>query len=202
MALPSAYLTSSKNTRNVLAAMQRASVPQRFTYEYLKQLGFPSSTDRPLIPVLKALRLLDESGTPTDRYRRFKDPSQAPAVMAEAVREAYADVFAVDQAAHERNVATLKGIFARLSDKGDQVNAKMALTFRTLADFADFDATSSTASQDPDPEVPVTATQPQLANAPGPAVRLHHDVHIHLPISTDIAVYDAIFKSLREHLSE
>ena len=34
---------------------------------------------------------------------------------------------------------------------------------------------------------------------PGTIV-LRHDVHIHLPVSTDIKVYDAIFRSIRENL--
>jgi hypothetical protein len=29
---------------------------------------------------------------------------------------------------------------------------------------------------------------------------LRHDIHIHVPLSTDVAVYDAIFKSLQANL--
>jgi hypothetical protein len=55
MAVPSAYLTTTKNAAAILAAMQRAGVPERFTFEFLKQLGFGSSSDRAMIAVLKAL---------------------------------------------------------------------------------------------------------------------------------------------------
>ena len=54
----------------------------------LKQLGYGSSSDRPIIAVMKALRFLTESGEPTERYRRFRDPAQSGRVMAEALRDA------------------------------------------------------------------------------------------------------------------
>lgn len=207
MAIPTAYLTTAKNLRPILEDMQKAGVPRRVTYEFLKQLGHGSSANRPVIAVMKALRFLTESGEPTDRYRRFKDPGQAGAVLAEALRDAYSDVFTVDEQANERTTNELKGIFARLSDKGDSVNMKMATTFKTLADIADFSAGAAAASGNgagPEPE-------PDLEPDPGHTPELplkdlergvvvHHDVHIHLPVTTDIAVYDAIFRSLRANL--
>lgn len=205
MSVPTAYLTTAKNVRDIFAAMQRAGVPKRVTYDFLKQLGFASSGDRPVIAVLKALRFLDDSGVPTDRYRRFKDPAQAPGVLAEAMRDAYADVFTVDQSANSRTTNDLKGIFARLSDKGDSVNTKMATTFKTLADMADFAAPPTTAPVAPTKE-PVgdelSERDPIAQREPGRAagVVVHHDIHVHLPVTTEIAVYDAIFRSLRENL--
>ena len=40
MALPSAYLTSFKNVDGILAAMQSAQAPGRFTQKFLEGLGF------------------------------------------------------------------------------------------------------------------------------------------------------------------
>lgn len=206
MAIPTAYLTTAKNVGPILADMQKAGVPNRVTYEFLKQLGHGSSANRPVIGVLKALGFLTESGEPTERYRRFKDPTQAGAVMAEALREAYADVFTVDELANEKTTNQLKGIFARLSDKGDAVNMKMATTFKTLADVADFSAPVASASVDG--AIPEAQVQPEPDADRGLEARqpvegrivVHHDVHIHLPVSTEIAVYDAIFRSLRANL--
>jgi Family of unknown function (DUF5343) len=204
MPVPSAYLMTARNTRAIAEAIQRAGVPSRFTYEFLKQLGYPSSGDRPIIAVLKALGFLTDSGEPTDRYRRFKDPAQAKAVMAEAIRAAYVDVFTIDQQANTKTATDLKGIFARLSDKSESVNEKMAMTFKTLSDLADFNAPISAdsapgPSTTPPPAPPNPLPPQPLGTEPG--ISLHHDVHIHLPESTNIEVYDAIFRSLREHMS-
>lgn len=184
-----------------MEAVRGAGVPTRFTYEFLKQLGYPSSGDRPVIAVMKALGFLNEGGEPTERYRRFKDPAQAKAVVAEAMRDAYADVFTVDQQANTKTASELKGIFARLSDKGEAVNTKMATTFKALAEMADFKtlpAAPLEVSTSPPKAGKAPAAQPMDAEK---GIAVHHDVHIHLPESTNIAVYDAIFRSLREHLA-
>lgn len=215
MAVPSTYLTKAENARGILEAIQRAGVPERFTHDFLqKQLGFTSSRDRPIIPMLKALGFIDDSNVPTDRYRAYRDPDESKRVMAEAMRSAYADVFAADQRADLLNPSKLTGIFARISGKGDAVTRKMASTFKALADLADFEALPGTPTlpvEDPrssdeasieQDEVP-TNQQPagssELLGTSAPV--LHHDVHVHLPVSTDIAVYDAIFRSLKEHLT-
>ena len=184
--------------------MQRAGVPDKFTNEFLqKQLGFTSSSDRPVIPVLKALGFIDDANVPTDRYRAYKDPTDAKRVMAEAVRSAYADVFAADQRADQLSATKLQGILARISGKGDSVTQKMASTFKALADLGDFDAVPGQENPDEDQKTPEESpggvAERRAPSATGPI--LHHDVHVHLPVSTDIAVYDAIFRSLREHLT-
>ena len=208
MAVPSAYLTTTRNTAAIFEAIQRAGVPERFTYEFLKQLGFGSSGDRPTIPVLKAIGFLDDSSQPTALYRRFKDKSIAKSVMAQALRQGYSDLYAVDTEAHNKTTGQLAGMFARLSDKGEAVTAKMAVTFKALASMADFEADAQV--EPPPAEASVTAEGAEpLVEAGSPddqvatgssVLTLRHDIHIHLPVSTEVAVFDAIFKSIRNNL--
>jgi hypothetical protein len=202
MSIPSSYFTSAKNLPAILDQIQKGKVPAKFTYDYLKQLGFPSSNDRPIIPVLKALGFLDESGAPQERYRRYKDASNAKRVMAEGMREAYTDVFAIDEEANTLPPDKVKGIFARLSDKGDAVTEKMAKTFRALVDQADFSTPTVVEEEhkDDEPRDEDDEHNPDLRREHGGVLALRHDVHVHLPISDDIKVYDAIFRSLRENL--
>lgn len=201
MAVPTAYLKTTKNTVAILDAMKRAGVPDTFTYDFLKKnLGFGSSSDRPHISVFKALGFLSENGSPTERYRRFKDPSQSAAVIAEALRDAYADVFAADQNAGALSSTDLQGLFARLSDKGHAVTVKMATTFKAFADLADWSATSTSRDRPAVPEPPSEEEEKEEPKVGAGAVVMHHDIHVHLPASTEIAVYDAIFRSLRQHL--
>lgn len=202
MSIPATYLPTVRRVPNILDAIQRAGVPDKFTHEFLKQLGFTSSADRSVIGVLKALRFLDDSGVPTDRYKRFRDPAHSKIVLASALKDAYADIFTIDQSAHARSRADLKGMFQRASGKSERVAELMADTFGALAKQADFTSPpipisaseTSTSREDPDAE-----EIPEALPLAG-SIRLHHDVHIHLPDTTDIAVYNAIFKSLRENL--
>jgi hypothetical protein len=203
MALPGSYLNSAKNLSAIFTSIQSAGVPARFTHEFLKQLGYTSSNDRAVIPVMKALRFLDDNSAPTDRYRRYRDPEMSRAVMAEALRDAYSDLFTVSQKANEQSTTALSGTIARISGKGDAVAKKMATTFKSLAGLADWTATTAvqddTKDDRDDDDEPDPPSNPDNETPPRGFPTLHHDVHVHLPVSTDVKVYDAIFRSLRDH---
>jgi hypothetical protein len=211
MSVP-AYMLTVKNVPGVFGAVRDAGVPDRFTHSFLKQLGFASSTDRGVINVMKSLRFLDESSVPTERYKRYRDPALSGAVMAEALRDAYSDLFTVSEKANTMSPTQLKGAFKRISGKGDSVADKMSATFRALAGLADWDATATTASTaKPADEVhPAEPAHKPTARTPrqspdvgqeraGFVPTLRHDIHVHLPPTQDVKVYDAIFRSLREH---
>jgi hypothetical protein len=210
-----------RNLPAVFEAIRNAGVPDRFTHSFLKQLGFTSSGDRAVISVMKSLRFLDESSTPTDRYKRFRDPSLSGAVMAEALRDAYSDLFTIKESAHSMPAGEMKGAFKRLSGKGDSVAEKMTATFRALAKLADWSpeaaaaAADSSGTDDGDPQddqdeepppkkrrkkTPVEDEEDNEEEKPPPFIpTLRHDIHVHLPPTQDVKVYDAIFRSLREH---
>jgi hypothetical protein len=205
MTVPSAYLTSTKNTADVFASIQKAAVPEVFTHEFLKHLGFTSSADRPIIPVMKAIGFLDESGRPTILYRSYKDPALAKGAVAQGLRLGYADLFAIDTEANTKSVQQLTGMFGRLSDKGESVTQKMASTFKALAALADFSSVAHVSRQVDEPSTPPREGVPAAPNTEhdddrGLALNLRHDIHVHLPLSTDVAVYDAIFRSLKANL--
>ncbi len=222
--VPTSYLTSTKNLDKVLDAIRRAEVPSKFTYDFLKQLGFSSSADRPIIPLFKAMGFLDQGSNPTDRYRRYKNAAESKAIMAEGLREAYRDVFAVDPEAYKLNNEQMKGIFARLSGKSDRVAELMALTFKSLSKNADFTAVPGSSSsssysssdrveKDVEDAADISGDDSKGANGGGDTgtgdresgrtrgLELHHDIHVHLPESTNVEVYDAIFRALRENFS-
>lgn len=198
------YMMSVGNLGAIFAAIKDASVPDRFSHEFLKQLGFTSSNDRSVIPVMKAMRFLDDNSVPTERYKRFRDDSIAGAVMAEGLRDAYADLFKVNERAYELSGGPLKSAVKRITNKGDSAADKMARTFKTLADMADWTGSAPTEDEDagddekPDDE-PLTEEDDKTPPPPPGMPLLRHDIHVHLPIATDVKVYDAIFRSLREH---
>ena len=101
MALPTSYLTSTKNLNGILTAIQGAQAPEKFTQGFLESLEFKSTTDRLVIGVLKSLGFLDDTGRPTDRYFRYLDQSQSERVLAEGIRHAYQDLFKVNTKANE-----------------------------------------------------------------------------------------------------
>jgi hypothetical protein len=222
MALTTAYLVTTRNLEAFLNAIQSAKAPERFTNKFLTQLDFTSSNDRLYIGLFRGLGFIDDSGVPTKRYYEFLDQTQASRVLAEAVREAYSDLFAINKNAQTLTVDEVKNKFRTLTQgqKSENVVSLMANTFKALADLSDWESpsterTPATPSVDPEPVPPATAqpasngAQPVATPAPGltnqeltrSPLQLHYDIQIHLPESRDPAVFDAIFQALRKHLT-
>jgi hypothetical protein len=204
MDVTSAYLASASKFPAFMEAIQKAPAPPRVTVEFLNNLGFKSTNDRAFIPVLKGLGFLDPNGVPTKIYRDYRDKEHAKQVLARQIKIAYKGLFATDEHAEKLSRDTVKNRLATITNKDTAVIEKMATTFSTLVGLADFRDTESLvdieAEEDASVESPAgVAPAPLPAGARGFA--FSHTIYINLPASTDPAVYDAIFKSLRENLT-
>jgi hypothetical protein len=214
MALPDSYVLKPTSIPTYFDAILDAQAPERFSYKFLENLGFASTNDRLLISLLKELGFLNSDGAPQPRYYEFLDRSRSKQVLAEAVRESFADLFAVNKKANELTKDDVKNKLRTLyaGKKSDDLIDRIARTFTALVEYADFSSlpppseSSATAVTQHDPrritqqeETRVLAIPPQRP-APLGVGSLQYHINIVLPESRDQAVYDAIFKSLREHL--
>lgn len=165
--------------------------------------------------MLKALGFLNADGAPTERYYRYLDQTEAGKVLAEGLRDAYADLYQLNRNAHALSRSELKNKLKTLTQgqHSESVITKMAGTFGELAKRADFSASSApvgreTVGESPEEETPSTAAERETkstdASPPGGAGialgGLVYSIQIHLPESRDQAVYDALFRSLKTHL--
>ena len=125
-------------------------------------------------------------------------------MVAEGIREAYADLFALNVSANTLSKTEVEGKFKTLTN-GSKETATinyMASTFINLCAYAEWN-TPATVSKVPDtkeqkaPEVP--KSEPEITLAPQ-GFDLNYDIHIHLPATRDQAIYDALFASLAKHL--
>jgi hypothetical protein len=126
---------------------------------FLEDLGFKSTNDRLFIPILKALKFVDENGVPTKRYFRFLDDGQWRAVLAEGLTDAYADLYTLHTKAHTLSKQEITGKLKSLTEGkySEHVISNMARTFIELAKLADFDAASAMAAADVQTAVPAPA---------------------------------------------
>jgi hypothetical protein len=209
-----AYLLATARAPDYFKAIQRGTAPTRFTTEFLENLGFKNKADRQLIPVLKALRFLDDSNVPTQAYRDYLDEKRGRAVLGRQILGAYEGLFELNRQAHKAEPADLKGKFKSLTNASDNVANLMALTFKGLCELADVDAARASpenielpapkpARKPADHEVAKVAEDlrklPETITPPS-AVSLSYRIEINLPNTTDVEVYRAIFRALREHL--
>jgi len=204
MALPKSYLTSTRNLSAILDAIAAAQAPGRFTIRFLVELGFKSNADRLVMGVLKVLGFLQADGKPTDRYHRYLDQSQSKIILAEGIRDAYSDLFLVNNSAQNLTKPNVINKFKTLSQGqfSKSVLDKMGLTFVSLCKLADF---KSELAEEPEFKGDEETEREEVEMPAVPKGRmslggLHYNIQIILPESRDPKVYDALFRSLREHL--
>jgi hypothetical protein len=206
MSLPNSYTQKVGAIPDYFESILNAEAPERFTNQFLAQLEFKSTNDRMLIGILKDLGFLDPDGSPTQRYFEFLDRTQSKSVLAEGIQEAYADLFRVNKKAYELNDDEVKNKLRTLYEgsKKDDVITKIAKTFVALCDYADFTAKPKKEKQktpvtsEGEPTKTIPPDDDQKSNIELSSLQYH--INIVLPESRDQAVYDAIFKSLRDHL--
>lgn len=215
MALPESYTLKPNSIPAYFDAILDAQPPERFSVKFLENLGFTSTNDRLFIGILKDLGFLNRDGAPQSRYFEFMDRSRSKQVLAEGIREAFGDLYAVNTRADEMKVEDIRNKLRTLfaGKKTDLVIGNIAKTFRALCDYADF--ATPLPPRETSPALPLmakVAAKGDLTNTPTPSEHpglplgkisvstLQYHVNIVLPDTRDQAVYDAIFKSLREHL--
>lgn len=221
MPLPEQYLVTAKNLEDFFNSIINAQAPPKFTLKFLENLEFKSTNDRLFIGILKALGFIDSDSIPQQRYFDFIDQTQSKQVLAEAIEEAYSDLFAVNKNAHTLTENEIKNKFKTLlqGSKSDNVFSLMAKTFRALCEYADFSEIEtqdeSIARSDYQSSFNQSNNQSRNENEnyedqsrekrivqelKAIQTQMHYNIQIHLPETRDIAVYEAIFKALKEHL--
>ena len=209
MSLPTSYMTGSFSKIPLyFDTMLTAKAPDKFTVKFMADLGFTSSNDRQFVNVLKAIGFLDDSGTPTDRYFKFLDQSYSKLMVAEGVREAYTDLFALNVNAQTMTKQEVEGKFKTLTN-GSKENATighMASTFINLCSYADWSEPKVAEQKKEDKKTEaerindVAELDHHFKAGVKRGIDLNYDIHIHLPATRDQAVYDALFASLAKHL--
>lgn len=215
MALTDAYVQTHGQIPEFFSTLSQGQAPPQVTNQYLRDLGFTSTNHRAYIPLLKALGFLSADGAPTARYHLYRDGSQSRRVLGEAIKQAYGDLFVIRSNPTDADRPLIEGKFKSSHNVSDIVAKRMTNTFLALLPLADLSASSTQPSLAPsslngiDPSSAqesamaassAVASDPVRPSVSGGRASLHYNIQVHLPATKDIEVYNAIFKSLREHL--
>ena len=140
MALPTAYLVTTKNLEPIVNSLISAKAPDKLSGAFLKTLGFTSSNDTLYVKLFKEIGLVDANGVPTDRYYNFLDQSQTRKILAECIEEGYSDLFAIKTDAYKLSEDEVKNKFKTLTQGtiDENILKLMAKTFKALSELADW----------------------------------------------------------------
>jgi hypothetical protein len=206
------YMNSTGLVPKILDKIKEAKTPDRFSQDFLGTvLGYSSGSARPFISLAKRIGLINSDGSPSPLYHRFRgSEDESRSAMAEAIRKGYAPLYKRNEYAHDLDKKKLEGLIREITgmEEGNSVLRAVTGTFDALKKYADFDvvAGAKPIAEAADREGPDGASNSNEridrseGMSDGLPVRFGYTININLPDTSDIAVFNAIFKSMREHL--
>jgi hypothetical protein len=199
MAVSLPYLPSYKNLAPLFEKIAAARVPDTFSQPFMANtLGIKGSGDRPLIPLLRTLGILDAGNKPTPRYHLLRNTAKAKRALADAIREAYRPLFDADEKANTKSGDDLKGLIAQVAGTDEDATRRIALTFGALTKLADFSRTEEQAELQDSKDEHKRAETSAAAGAPAKLrSEFHYNIQVHLPSNGTEETYLNIFNALR-----
>lgn len=206
------YLDAFGKIPEVFAEIKKTSVPPKFTVDFISTvLGLKSSSYRAMIPILKKLDFLDQASVPTIHYKEYRDDSKSEIILGKQVKLAYSDLYKAAEYAHKLSKDQLSTKLKTLLGVGDDDKniGKVVGTFTELTKLCKFDVDVETPKEKhigkhegEDEKAKSSATQ---KNAPiqfpsNKTFGISYTINLNLPATTEIEVYNSIFKALKDNL--
>lgn len=187
----------------ILEKAKEAKTPDRFTIDFLQtKLGFKGGNYKQFIPFAKKIGLLNADGTPTDLYKQYRNPSTSGIALATAIKIGYKDIFDRNEFANILNKEQIKGLIVEITglDSANRVVQLTCQTYETIKKLANFDEEQpKTAEQEENEPSPKFEDEHSSINK-GLKLGLSYTINLVLPKTDDPAVFNAIFKALRDNL--
>jgi len=197
------YVNGYGNIPKLFKEIKAASVPPKFTNDFMQTaLGLKSTSYRAMIPLLKRLGFLDQANLPTQVYKEYREDSRSEIVMAKQIKEAYSDLNSSNEYAHKLTrddlISKLRTITGAAAN--DKVIPNVAATFQELVKLAKFDSTHSK-TKELDVEKGISKIKDEKEKpADISKLGISYTINLNLPATTEIEVFNSIFKSLKEHI--
>jgi hypothetical protein len=210
MSIELPYMNSTGTLPKILNKIIEARVPESFNYDFLgTKLGFPGGNQKTFVRWAKQCGFINADGTPTQLYKNFRNPSSRGIAMANALKEGYKELFTRNAYAQELSTKDLTKLVSEITGSAhDSPIVKLIVrSFTNAKEFADFEAKEShkiqevkQKNQQKDIEIKTPIHNEIPTNPSGIKLGLNYTINLVLPKTDDPAIYDAIFKSLKDNL--
>ena len=199
-------MAAAGSITKILEKIKEAATPDVFSQDFLKtKLGFKGGNYLSFIPWAKKAGLLQNDGVPTQLYKSFRNPASSGAALAKAIKSAYSELYTRNEYCHELDKKDFKGLVMEATgDSHDSTKVdKIVNTFFNAKTLANFETNGEThvpeaikAVVAPQKEDDIQIKQPSKKVNLG----LSYTINLVLPKTDDPAIFNAIFKSLKENL--
>lgn len=205
------YVDAIGKIADIFVEIKKASVPPKFTLDFLTTvLGLKSSSYRAMIPLLKKLDFLTQDSVPTQSYKDYRDDAQSEIVLAESVKKAYSELYQAAEYAHKLSRDELNNKLRTLlgASKEDKNISKVAGTFLELVKLSNFDKSKKVrhheTKETEKKETELKVQEDKMIDTDKRIISkqfgISYIINLNLPATTEIEVYNSIFKALKENL--
>lgn len=199
------YVNAYGGISKLFSKIKEAAVPPKFSQDFMSAvLDLRSSSYRAMIPLLKRLGFIDQANVPTQAYKDFREDSLSGPVMAQRLREAYRPLFDANEYAYKLEKRELQSKLKSLTGaaEDDPNIPNVAGTFLELSKLAAWNEAGQRPRRDAlqPAELTGTAEQAEQERFFKGRFGLSYTINLNLPATTEIEVFNAIFRSLRENL--
>jgi len=202
-ALP--YVTATGNVEKALLGIKSAATPPKVTQDFVKTiLKIRGGSGDQMTSLLRKIGFVNADGTPSEIYTRFRNSSSAGAAAQDSLRYGYAPLFKRNEYWPTLDDEPLRGLIIEETgqDADSNVVTLILNTIKPIRKFATSEKRDDNkpAGQPPlaSPDMPMLQTHRSQEQTIG--LRLGYTINLNLPATSDIAVFNAIFKSLKENL--
>lgn len=136
------YLASPGSIKTALERIRQAATPDRVTQDFVATvLNIKGGTGAAIIPYLKKIGLVASDGTPTELYRRFRNPTSGGGAIGTAIKNGYKKLAESNEYFYLLNDKDLQALIVQVTGaQADSAVVKLMLsTLKTLKSFANFD---------------------------------------------------------------
>ena len=197
------YTTAHGVLKSVLDGIITAERPEKFSGDYLGTvLKVTGGSARAVPPILKRMGFLTSDGTPTDLYSKFKSDSGRSGAALEGLRKAFAELFRRNEFIHKADADKVRDLIVEVTglNKNDVVVRAIAGTFQAIRGFVDTSKVSEEDHDKPNRQESQAEPEEALPSDGARAIGLNYNINVVLPETTNVQVFNAIFKSLKENL--
>lgn len=209
VALP--YLASPNSIKTALEKIRSAATPDRVTKDFVNTvMQIKGGTGAAIPPYLKRIGFIASDGSPTDLYKRFRNPASGGTAIADAIRVGYRELLQANEYFYLLEDKELQALIVQVTglEANSSVSKATFATLKSLKSYAKFETQGSPEESVVTPSNASPATQPTVsmhipgghANTGRVGLNLSYTINLNLPATSDQAVFNAIFRSLKEHL--
>lgn len=207
-ALP--YVTATGNVEKALKGIKSAATPESVSQDFVKTiLGIKGGSGNQITAYLKKIGFATADGTPTEIYKKFRNAATEGWAAAQALKTGYAPLYVRNEYMHRLSDEDLRGLVVEETgaEQDSNVVGLVIACIKQLKKFAKWDTLPPEEKSEKPPADSLPVAPPSSQNPVSPqmpaqrlGLNLGYTINLNLPATSDPAVFNAIFRALKEHL--